>query len=114
MISGDIVLVKFPFTNLEKEKKRPALLLKQISFSRSEQLNVIVMITSQIESPAIDGDVLLSEWKASGLLHQSRVRLAKMATIESTLIESKLGKLQPKDLQKVKKEFSKMFEFWID
>jgi mRNA interferase MazF len=110
---GDIVLVQFPFTDLENSKKRPALLIKETVYSRALSLMTVAMITSQIELPEIEGDYEMKNWNQSGLLHPSRLRLAKIATLEESLVVSKLGSLQKADHQTVSKLFKKLFNYWL-
>lgn len=109
---SQIVLVRFPFTDLIREKKRPALVLSTVPLSRREHLTMIAMITSRIDDRDIVGDVLLSDWKAAGLLHPSRVRLAKVATVEPVLIDRALGRLAPKDIGAVKQALRRLLAFW--
>jgi hypothetical protein len=71
------------------------------------------MITSQIEALKLDGDVLLADWKAAGLLHPSLLRLAKVATIDAELIEKIVGKLTPSDLVKARSAFQGVFSAWL-
>lgn len=54
-----IVVVKFPFSDLANTKKRPALVLKVIPYTSKHSLLQIAMITSKIDSPEINGDYLL-------------------------------------------------------
>jgi mRNA interferase MazF len=75
---GDITLVRFPFTELATTKKRPALVLARTARSPRNRMATLAMITSQIESLKLAGDVLLSDWQAAGLLHPSLLRLAKI------------------------------------
>ena len=110
---GDIVLVHFPFTDLENSKKRPALVLRETTYSRSMKLVTIAMITSQIELPEIDGDHLIKDWKHSGLLHPSRLRMSKIATLEDTLVTGNLGKFSSTDLKSAKKIFRKLYQGWL-
>jgi mRNA interferase MazF len=113
MSPGDIVLVKFPFANLENAKKRPALLLKTTKVSSKGHLMTIAMITSKIEGLDLDGDVVLDEWQKAKLLHPSLVRLAKIATIDSELIERKLGRLSSVDHEQVGRVFSRLYSHWV-
>ena len=112
MTTGRIAITYFPFTNLDQKKKRPALILKEVFYSTHLNLKTIAMITSQIESPSIEGDMLIRDWKQSGLLHPSRLRLAKLATIEGVLIETELGRLSDRDMKQVKKMFREYFSDW--
>ena len=110
--SAQVVLVRFPFTDLVREKKRPALVLFCVPLSRSDHLTTIAMITSRVEDKGISGDVLLSDWKAAGLLHPSRVRLAKVATIDRSLVDRMLGRLVPRDVAAVKQALLRLSSFW--
>lgn len=110
---GDIVLVKFPFANLSQAKKRPALVLSQVSLSRSEKLVTIAMVTSQVDALEIDGDVLLSDWKKCGLLHPSRLRLSKVATVDDELICMRLGSISDADRVKVQRAFHELYRVWF-
>lgn len=114
MKAGDIVLVKFPFTNLESSKKRPALVLTVVSYGKSQSLVTIAMITSKIDGMKLKGDVSLQNWESASLLHPSLVRIGKVATIESDIIIDKnFGRLTEKDITLIKKEFKNAFDWWL-
>ena len=111
---GDIVLVKFPFTNLETTKQRPALVIHQTIHSPKKiDLICIAMITSQLEGYRLEGDIRLEKWEEAGLLHSSIIRLSKVTTLDSDLVNRKLGALLKHDLLTTKKEFQKLFHFWM-
>ena len=113
MKAGDVVLVKFPFANLETAKKRPALVLGAVEVSRRGRLVTIAMITSRTEGIRIEGDVLLEEWESARLLHPSLVRLSKVATVDGELIERTLGTLLNGDRARVARAFGKLFRGWM-
>lgn len=113
MNAGDIILVKFPFTNLTSDKKRPALVIGVVPFGQSEFLITVAMITSQIEAIQLQGDVILKDWKNAQLLHPSLVRLSKVATIESQLVDKALGVLSSKDQKEVQSHFKKLYQYWL-
>lgn len=112
MKTGDIVLVKFPFTNLKNQKKRPALVLNTTHYAKSLDLVIVAMITSKLDGLSLEGDVQMTDWKESNLLHPSLVRLSKIATLDSDLIEKQLGALTLKDEKKVRQSFQKLFAAW--
>ena len=112
--AGDIVLVPFPFTDLETAKKRPALALAWVTSKTLPSLAIVAMVTSQIESETIVGDYLLKDWKGAGLFHPSKVRLAKVVSVEEKIVEKKLGTLVKKDAEGVKKELWKVLSSWIE
>ncbi len=113
MNPGDVVVVRFPFTELATDKKRPALVLAQTTRSPRNRLDTVAMITSKTEALKIPGDVLLGEWELAGLLHPSLLRMAKVATIEEDLIDKKIGHLSAADLGAARKAFQRVFASWL-
>ncbi len=94
---GDIVLLKFPFTNQESEKRRPALVL-----NHSEDGDIIVCrITSKIYETQFD--VKVPNWKASGLKLPSVIRVHKIATLSEEMVEIVLGQIDNDAKSEVKK-----------
>ena len=98
----DVVVVPFPFTDRQAEKRRPALIL-----SRKEEFNltgghyVLAMITSQ-KNPHWPLDTPITDLKKSGLTAASKVRM-KIFTLDSRLIIKKIGVLSNKDQKAVLK-----------
>jgi hypothetical protein len=71
------------------------------------------MITSQIESLKLEGDVMLKDWKAAGLLHPSLPRLGKVATVDGDLVETSIGRLSARDQTAAREAFRRVFAAWI-
>jgi mRNA interferase MazF len=109
---GDVVLVRFPFTDLAA-KKRPALVLTRTERSRRNRLTTLAMITSQIEALELEGDVTLKGWQEAGLLHPSLLRLAKVATVDEDLIDKIIGRLTSADQASARGAFRRVFAVWI-
>jgi mRNA interferase MazF len=114
MKPGDVVLVKFPFTQLLTTKKRPALVMQVASHSPKIKLLTVAMITSRVEGMRLPGDVVLENWKKPELLHPSLVRLCKMATVDQELIIKTMGRLSPTDLKLIRNSFCKLYAFWSE
>jgi len=94
--TGNIVLLKFPFTNNISYKRRPALMLKDF-----EDGDVLVCrITSKICKSKYD--IYLNDWLSFGLKLPSVVRVHKMATFEKDMIETIMGQIDNVILEKVK------------
>ena len=113
MKAGDVVLVRFPFTDLGATKKRPALVLAHTARSSRYRLVTLAMITSQVESLRLDGDVVLENWKGGGLLHPSLLRLAKVATVDGDLVDKGIGRLSASDLAATRDAFRRVFSPWM-
>ena len=105
---GDIVLVSFPFTDLSSSKRRPALVISPDTFNGQMQDLVVVAITSQLtEQNAVtieQGDCV------DGMLPKaSAVKLAKLFTIDSTLIIKRICALRPEKLDVVLADLRRFF-----
>jgi mRNA interferase MazF len=110
---GSVVLVRFPFADIETSKKRPALVLARTTRSPRNRLVTLAMITSQIEALRIEGDVELADWRESGLLHPSLLRLAKIATVDEDLVEKSIGELSRADRKAALAAFQNVFGDWV-
>ena len=84
---GDIVLVKFPFTNLKKAKKRPVLVIKS-----STQLNDIIclQITSKDDQKSLM-HIKQNDLRESIFSVESYVKYDKCFTLNEEVIDKKIG-----------------------
>jgi mRNA interferase MazF len=94
---GDIVLVRFPFTDLTTTKKRPALVISPREYCESYGDVVIVALTGRDQK---DEDLKLTDWSSAGLLKDTWIKPAT-ATINENVIDKKLGTLNADDIPKV-------------
>src|ERR1017187_3365170 len=93
---GDVVLVRFPFTNQTAFKQRSAVVVSNRAYNAARPDVVIMAITSQLHSPSGPGDVLVRGWQTAHLLKPSAIKPV-FATIEQNLILRALGVLEPAD-----------------
>lgn len=99
---GDIVLLKFPFTDSKTYKRRPALVILD-----TEDADIILCrITSKMYSSVFDLEI--DDWQKCGLKLDSIIRIHKIASLSKELIELKIGELNDKTREKVKKTFKKL------
>ena len=106
---GDLVLVPFPFLDLKTAKRRPALVLTSFQPKPLPDFSIIAMVTSQLEGEILPGDYLLQKWESAGMLHPSKIRLAKLVSIENQLFLKKLGRLQSEDLKECEQLLHQIF-----
>jgi mRNA interferase MazF len=95
---GDIVLVRFPFTNQTAFKQRPAVVISNRTYNQGPLDVIIMAIRSQFRSPFIPGEALIDEWQNAGLLKPSVLKPV-IATVEQSAVLKQLGGLQPADMQ---------------
>jgi mRNA interferase MazF len=93
---GDVVLVRFPFTNQATFKQRPAAIVSSRAYNVAKPDVVIMAITSQVHSPSSLGEVQVGQWQAANLLKPSAIKPV-FATLEQNLILKRLGVLDPSD-----------------
>jgi len=103
----DIVLVPFPFTNLQSVKKRPALILSPENYNNGPDL-IILFITSNLSAYGRMGDYRIQNWELSGLPKPSMTRM-KFATIEKSIVLKKLGSIPESDQKAIKSELQQFF-----
>jgi mRNA interferase MazF len=88
---GDVVLVEFPQSGLNRRKRRPALVVLDLGDADV----VLAPITTRERSGP--GDYKLRDWSTSGLLRESWVRLAKIACLQKSDVNRRLGRITERD-----------------
>ncbi|MCY7410281.1 MAG: type II toxin-antitoxin system PemK/MazF family toxin [Chitinophagales bacterium] len=104
---GDIILIPFPFTNLEGKKLRPSLIL----FNGESDVTV-AFITSQLKwrEPY---DVLLKRDAINGFREDSLLVIHKISTINKELIEGYIGCVEPATLIEIDQNLISVFKIQI-
>ncbi len=82
---GDVVLLLFPFSDGRGAKRRPALMLVDVG----DDDIVVARITSQDWHTVYD--VPLQAWQSAGLRLPSVMRAHKLATLDKSLVEKRIG-----------------------
>lgn len=100
---GEIVLLAFPFTDAAGTKRRPALVL----LDTGDADIVVARVTSQIALTVFD--VALTAWQQAGLRLPSVVRAQKLATLEKSLVEQRLGSLAASDWARVQSAIRRLW-----
>jgi len=93
---GDVVLVRFPFTNQAAFKQRPAVVVSNRAYNTARPDAVIMAITSQLRPLSSLGEIWIVQWQAANLLKPSAIKPV-FATLEQSLLLKQLGTLQPGD-----------------
>jgi mRNA interferase MazF len=99
---GDIVLLKFPFTDGKTFKRRPALIIND--FNDGDL--IVCRITSQIYKTK--NDLYIDDWEKSGLKLASVIRVHKIATLEKDMVDFIMGQIDNPTKEKVRKIISKL------
>jgi mRNA interferase MazF len=93
---GDVVLTRFPFTDLSGTSLRPALV---VSRGQIGQDVVLAAISSVVRGTLAPTDYTVdkrhSEFASTGLRVTSVIRIHKLAAVECSVIVRRLGRLGP-------------------
>ena len=104
MKPGDIVLIHFPQTDLKAGKLRPALVLAIAPGHHADLL--LAMISSRIYQAVADFDEIIapsdSDYAATGLKVCSVVRLGRIASVASSVINARLGSISSERLRQIR------------
>jgi mRNA interferase MazF len=108
MKPGDIVLIRYPQTDLAEGKLRPALVVAVAPGRHTDLL--LALITSRTYQAVPKFDEIInpsdSDYAATGLKVRSVVRLARLASVEPSVITARLGQVSPKRLQQIRKRLT--------
>ena len=93
---GDVVLTRFPFTDLTGAALRPAIVVSQ---GQIGQDIVLVALSSVVRGLSVPTDYTIDtthpEFALTGLRVTSVVRMHKLAAVERSVIVRRLGRLGP-------------------
>jgi mRNA interferase MazF len=104
-LKNEVVLVRYPFSDLTNYKVRPAIIVNAPHVSQDV---FIVALTSKTKS-LLAGEFILSDWKIVGLNVETAVKRG-VFTIHEKLILKTVGKLNDADAESLEKSLRK----WLD
>lgn len=104
----DVVVTAFPFADSGAVKKRPALCIAALAPTRSIQLYWVLMITST-ELKGWRGDIEIRDLKKTGLPIPSIIRAAKIACVDKSMIQKRVGVLDATTRTSVEKAVREQF-----
>ena len=106
--AGQIVLFRFPQTDLEDGKLRPALLVGKLPGEYDDWL--ICMVSSQTRHAIPEFDELIreddSDFANSGLKVSSVIRVGRLAVIQGEILLGAIGQMAPERLQRIKRHLA--------
>jgi len=96
---GEIVLIPVPFSDLSSVKRRPVLVISNMSHNCSNTDMIVVAITSNLRQ---DGIVIETKDVSAGKLpKKSLIRYDKIYTLEQRIVIKQLGVVSENVLKKV-------------
>ena len=105
-MKGDVVVLPFPFSDLSKSRKRPALVVADLK----AQDIILCQITSKAR---IDDYCIVlgnDDFKQGGLNLTSMIRPNKLFTADKSIILYRIGSLKKEKIKEVETELVKIFK----
>jgi len=102
---GDIVIFQFPFSDIDKSKKRPSMVVATLKGDHV----ILSQITGQ---PRPDPDLLdlnIKDFQSGGISRDSFIRPSVLFTVHKSRIEYKAGKLKQEKIKEVQNKIIQVF-----
>ena len=99
---GDVVLIRFPFTDLSTAKLRPALVLA----THGDDLTIVGIFSGSPQPPRKTWILLSTQdpaFSQTGLKTNSVIKAERIAVIEQSILVRKLGSLPLSQMKDVKR-----------
>jgi mRNA interferase MazF len=104
MKPGDIVLIRFPQADMAAGKLRPALVVA-IAPGRHADL-LLTLITSRAYQAIPEFDEIIEtsddDYADSGLKVRSVIRLARLTSVDESVVNARLGNISPRRLEQIR------------
>jgi mRNA interferase MazF len=104
-VAGEVVVLPFPQTNLRAGKRRPALVVADLT---GDDL-ILCQITSQARSDAYTVPLTASDFEHGRLALDSHIRPSHLFTIERSVSLYTAAKVRDAKLQEVKARICQLF-----
>lgn len=96
-IKGDVIVVLFPFSDLSDAKKRPALVIGQVS---RDDL-IVCQITTQVVEDGYSIELSNNDFTRGKLPKFSYIRPNRLFTVAANIIERRAGSLKQTKIDEV-------------
>ena len=90
----DIVLLTFPFSDLESSKVRPAIVLSNGKYNRRSEDFVAVPLTSNLRLRDYAILVTNSDLESGNLIVDSKVKVDRVFSVSQRLVRMKIGRIK--------------------
>lgn len=104
-VKGDIVVVPFPYTDLSGASKRPAYVATVLKGNDV----VLCQITSRQRNEDYSIKITRNQFASGMLPRESYVRTNRLFTVDSTIIQKKVGQLQTTTVKLIQSTIAQLF-----
>jgi mRNA interferase MazF len=96
-VRGDVVVLPFPFSDLTRAKRRPALVLAELEGDD----HILCQITSQHVRDRYAIELNDADFESGGLKQKSHIRPNRLFTADTKIILYQAGRLKPEKVREV-------------
>ncbi|MBL7730836.1 MAG: type II toxin-antitoxin system PemK/MazF family toxin [Chitinophagaceae bacterium] len=104
---GEIVWVKFPFSNSATAKLRPALIISNALVNRTGDY-LMMQVTTRLRNDQLSLTIKETDYSLQPLLKQSELRLHKISVLNEDLIGGDITKVTPDFMSVITREIMKL------
>ncbi len=97
----DIVLLSFPFSNLQSSKVRPAIVLSNDRYNRRHEDFVAVPLTSNMKLRDYVVLITNSELESGNLIVDSKAKVDRVFSVSQRLVRMKIGRAKAEIHEKI-------------
>ena len=106
LVKGDVVVLPFPFSDLSKSKKRPALIVAKLE---GDDI-ILCQITSEARVDNYSIVLTNSDFKKGSLNLTSIIRPNRLFTADKSIVLYKIGSLKELKIKWVEEQIIKIFK----
>lgn len=109
IMQKDIVILPFPFTDIDGYKVRPAIVVSNEFFNKTREDRIMVPLTSVIKEDEFSITISQKDLANGELLKQSRARADRLFCIGKERIITKVGSIANKPFEEIKAKIQALF-----
>mgnify|MGYP001578200281 CR=1 FL=1 len=102
MEQREIILTPFPFSNLEKDKVRPSIIISNDNYNKKFEDIIVVPLTSNLKIR--DYSILLTnkDLEKGRIITESKIKADKIFSINKKLVRLVIGKINKEKFYEIK------------
>jgi len=90
----ELILLDYPFSDLEATKVRPAVVVSNNAYNRKFQDMIIVPLTTNLSLREHSISLVQENLEEGWLIKESRIKVDRIMSVEQSLIRKVIGKVQ--------------------
>ncbi len=110
IVQGDLVLLPYPFSNLEGVKVRPALVVSGNKLNRKSNDCIMIPLTSVIRNEPFSIIINQENLSSGRLIKTSRIKADRIFCVDKSLVRIKIGHLNGNSFNEVIKNVLRVFD----